>query len=50
MEEIGTTLEAKVDSLTQVNEVLMIQVEIFERDVADRDRLIAAIQAGVEAT
>ena len=50
MEEVRSALEVKFDSLTQVNEGLMIQVESLKRDVADRDQLIIAIQAGVEAT
>lgn len=50
MEEVSSALEAKVDSLTQINEGLMIQVESLERDVADRDRLITALQVSANAT
>lgn len=50
MEEVRSALEAKVDSLNQVNEGLMVQVKSLERDAADRDRLIAALQAGADAT
>lgn len=37
VKEVKSGLETKVDSLSQVNEGLMIQVESLERDVADRD-------------
>lgn len=37
VEEVRSLLEAKVDSITQVNEGLMIQVESLERDVVDHD-------------
>lgn len=49
-DEIRSLLVAKVDSLTQVNEGLMIQVEILERDAVDRDKLIVAVQVGARAT
>lgn len=40
VEEVCASLEAKVDSLVQANEELMIQNESLERDVVDRDKLI----------
>lgn len=49
LEEIQYALERKVDSLTQVNEGLVIQNESLERDVVDRDKLVATVQADVEA-
>lgn len=50
VEEVRVVLDSKVHALTQVNEGLMIQNESLERDIADRDKLIATIQADVEAT
>lgn len=47
-EEIQPALEATVDSLTQANEGLMIQNESLERDVCDRDKLIAGVRVEVE--
>lgn len=47
MEEIRSGLEAKVDSLSQANEGLMIQVKSFERDAADRDRVIADLHSSI---
>lgn len=49
MEEARFALEAKVDSLTQVNEGLVIQVESLERDAADHDRVTTALQVSVDA-
>ena len=49
MEEARSTLEAKVDSLTQVNEGLVIQVESLERDAVDHDRVTTALQASTDA-
>lgn len=48
--ETRAILEAKVDSLTQVNEGLMIQVECLERDAADRDKLISSLQSDLDAS
>lgn len=42
-------MEAKVDSLTKVNEGLRIQVESLERDVADHDGVTTALQASADA-
>lgn len=39
-EDARSALEVKVDSLTQVNEGLMIQDESLERDAADHDRAV----------
>lgn len=50
VEEVRSVLESKVDALTQVKEGLMIQNESLERDVIDRNKLIATIQANAEAT
>ena len=35
----------KVDSLTQVNEGLMIQVESLEHDVVNHDRVVTALKS-----
>ena len=40
MEEVRSGLEAKVDSLSQVNEGLMIQVKSLECDAVDHDRMV----------
>lgn len=45
IEETRSDLEAKVDSLSQVNEALMVQVEGLERDAVDRDRVITDMQS-----
>ena len=50
MEEVGFSLERKVDSLTQINEGLMIHNENLERNIANRDKLVARVQVDVEAT
>lgn len=47
-EEVRSSLEAKVDSLTQVNEGLMIQVESLECDAVDHDRVVTALQASAD--
>lgn len=48
VEEVRSTLEANVDSLTQVNEGLVIQVESLERDVVEHDRMVTALQASAD--
>ena len=40
MEEIRFGLEEKADSLSQVNEGLIIQVESLRRHAIDQDRVI----------
>lgn len=42
-------MEAKVDSLTQGNEGLMIQNKNLERDICDRDKLIMDDRVEAEA-
>lgn len=48
VKEVKSGLETKVDSLSQVNEGLMIQVESLERDAVDCDRVITALQASAD--
>lgn len=48
VEKVRSTLEAKVDSLTQVNEGLMIQVESLERDAIEHDQMVTALQASAD--
>lgn len=49
MEEVCSTLEAKVDSLTYSNEGLMIQNESLDRDVFEWDNFVEEARAESEA-
>ncbi|KAL7587627.1 hypothetical protein Lser_V15G36969 [Lactuca serriola] len=49
LDEVRAALETKVDSLTQMNEGLMIQVESLERATVDRDKLLSSLQSEVDA-
>ena len=43
LDKTRAVLEAKVDSLTQMNEGLMIKVESLDCDVAYRDKLMSSL-------
>lgn len=47
-EEIRSALEAKVNSLTQANEGLMIQNESLKHNVCDCDKLLEEARAEAE--
>lgn len=49
VEDVWSSLEAQVDSLTQSNEGLMIQNESLERDLSDHDRELYVIQVELES-
>ena len=44
-EDVWSLLKARVESLMQTNEVLMIQNKSLERNLADRDRELEALKA-----
>lgn len=49
VEDVWSSLEAQVDSLTQSNEGLMIQNESLERDLSDRDWELCVMQLELES-